>query len=123
MIHSFESILFKGLIKPVGKPVNRFVNQFEWFIQFPAARADSFEAVLTQMVVTESLRTSRAAGRDLFQEECLCLFFIQYFFTLTICNYSDFYFYLSKYFYKYFYFNLSTVFGHSTHLCSKASQT
>ncbi len=34
MIHSFESILFKGLIKPVGKPVNRFANQFEWFVQF-----------------------------------------------------------------------------------------
>ncbi len=29
IIHSFESILFKGLIKPVGKPVNRFANQFE----------------------------------------------------------------------------------------------
>ncbi len=28
MIHSFDSILFKGLIKPV----NRFTNQFEWFI-------------------------------------------------------------------------------------------
>ncbi len=28
MIHSFESTLFKGLIKPV----NRFTNQFEWFI-------------------------------------------------------------------------------------------
>ncbi len=28
MIHSFESILFKDLIKPV----NRFTNQFEWFI-------------------------------------------------------------------------------------------
>ncbi len=40
MIHSFESILFKGFIKPVGKPVNRFANQFEWFVQFPAARAD-----------------------------------------------------------------------------------
>ncbi len=48
MIHSFESILFKGLIKPVGKPVNRFGNQFEWFVQFPAARAESSEAVLTQ---------------------------------------------------------------------------
>ncbi len=34
-----ESILFKGLIKPVGKPANRFANQFEWFVQFPAARA------------------------------------------------------------------------------------
>ncbi len=40
MIHSFESILFKGLIKPVGKPVNRFANLFEWFVQFPAARAE-----------------------------------------------------------------------------------
>ncbi len=48
MINSFESILFKGLIKPVGKPVNRFANQFEWFVQFPAARAESSEAVLTQ---------------------------------------------------------------------------
>ncbi len=48
MIHSFESILFKGLIKPVGKPVNWFTNQFEWFVQFPAARAESSEAVLTQ---------------------------------------------------------------------------
>ncbi len=26
MIHSFESILFKGFIKPVGKPVNRSDN-------------------------------------------------------------------------------------------------
>ncbi len=48
MIHSFESILFKGLIKPVGKPVNWFMNQFESFVQFPAARAESSEAVLTQ---------------------------------------------------------------------------
>ncbi len=40
MINYFESILFKGLIKPVGKPVTRFVNQFERFVQFPAARAD-----------------------------------------------------------------------------------
>ncbi len=45
MIHSYESILFKGFIKPVGKPVNRFANQFEWFVQFPAARAESSEAV------------------------------------------------------------------------------
>ncbi len=45
IIHSFESILFKGLIKPA---VNRFVNQFEWLVQFPAARAESSEAVLTQ---------------------------------------------------------------------------
>ncbi len=29
MIHYFKSILFKGLIKPV----NRFTNQFEWFVQ------------------------------------------------------------------------------------------
>ncbi len=45
MIHSFESILFKGFIKPVDKPVNRFANQFEWFVQIPAARAESSEAV------------------------------------------------------------------------------
>ncbi len=37
MINSFESILFKGFIKPV----NRFANQFEWFVQFP----ESSEAV------------------------------------------------------------------------------
>ncbi len=37
MIHYFESILFKGLIKPVGKPVNRFANQFELFVEFLAA--------------------------------------------------------------------------------------
>ncbi len=41
MIHSVESILFKGFIKPVGKPVNRFANQFEWFVQFPAAHAEA----------------------------------------------------------------------------------
>ncbi len=41
IIHSFESILFKGLIKPAA-------NQFEWLVQFPAARAESSEAVLTQ---------------------------------------------------------------------------
>ncbi len=51
MIHYFESILFKGLIKPVGKQVNPFANQFEWFVQFPAARAESSEAVLTQRVL------------------------------------------------------------------------
>ncbi len=45
MINYFESILFKGFIKPVGKPVNRFVNQFEWFVQFPATRAESSETV------------------------------------------------------------------------------
>ncbi len=48
MIRYFESILFEVLIKPFGKPVNWFVNQFEWFVQFPAARAESSEAVLTQ---------------------------------------------------------------------------
>ncbi len=36
MIHSFESILFKGLIKPV----NQFTNQIEWFVQFPVTCAD-----------------------------------------------------------------------------------
>ncbi len=54
MIHYFESILFKGLIKPV----NRFVNQFEWFVQFP----ESSEAVHSEFALS-----------DLFQEECLCL--------------------------------------------------
>ncbi len=48
MIHYFESILFEGLIKPIGKPVNRFANQFKRFVQFPAARAESSEAALTQ---------------------------------------------------------------------------
>ncbi len=40
MIHSFESILFKGLIKPVDRPVNRFTNQFECFVQFLSARVE-----------------------------------------------------------------------------------
>ncbi len=48
MIHYFESILFKGLIKPVGKPVNWFANQFERCVQFPATHAELSEAVLTQ---------------------------------------------------------------------------
>ncbi len=43
-----EFILFKSLIKPVGKPVNRFANQFEWFVQLLAARAESSEADLNQ---------------------------------------------------------------------------
>ncbi len=47
-INDFESLLFNGLIKPAGKPVNWFANQFEWFIQFPAACAESSEAILTQ---------------------------------------------------------------------------
>ncbi len=45
IIHSFESILLKGFIKPFGKPVNRFANQFEWFVQFPHALTESSEAV------------------------------------------------------------------------------
>ncbi len=49
MIHYFESILFNGLIKPFGKPVNRFANQFEWFVQFPAARAELSEAVHSEL--------------------------------------------------------------------------
>ncbi len=53
MIHYFESILFEGLIKPIGKPVNRFTNQFKRFVQFPAARAESSEAVLTQITSRE----------------------------------------------------------------------
>ncbi len=60
MIHSFESILFKGLIKPFGKPVNRFANQFEWFVQFPAARAESSEVVLA----TESLKNIKSVERS-----------------------------------------------------------
>ncbi len=48
MINSFESILFKGLIKPVGEPVNRFVNQFEWFVRSPAAHAESSEATCSK---------------------------------------------------------------------------
>ncbi len=47
-ILSDESILLKCLIKAVGKPVNRFSNEFERFVQFPAVHADSSEAVLTQ---------------------------------------------------------------------------
>ncbi len=43
MIHSFESILFKGLSKPVNWPTS------ELFVQFPAARAELSEAVLTQL--------------------------------------------------------------------------
>ncbi len=66
MIHSFESILFKGLIKAVGKPVSRFGS---WI-----SLNDSFSSLLRVRVIwsashSESLRTSRA----LFQEECLCL--------------------------------------------------
>ncbi len=48
MIHYFESIVFKGFIKPVDKPVNWFANQFECFVQFPAALTESSEVVLTQ---------------------------------------------------------------------------
>ncbi len=75
-INYFESILFKGLIKPVGKQVNRFVNHFEWFVQFPAARAESSEAVLTQSCDRKFKNiksVERAAACDHFQEECLCL--------------------------------------------------
>ncbi len=60
MIHSFESILFKGLIKP-GKPVNRFANQFEWFVQFPAARADC--AFTPDATCANKARYSRVVGR------------------------------------------------------------
>ncbi len=37
MIHSFEAIMFKGLIKPV----NWFADQFELFVKFPATHAES----------------------------------------------------------------------------------
>ncbi len=53
MIHSFESILFKGLIKPV----NRFANQFEWFVQFPAARAELSERFSLRVVTSRVLKT------------------------------------------------------------------
>ncbi len=62
MIHSFESILFKDLIKPVGKPVNRFTNQFEWFVQFPAARAESSEAVLRVVTKFKNIKSVERSG-------------------------------------------------------------
>ncbi len=45
------------MIKPVSKPMIRFANQFEWFVQFPAARAESSEAVLTDEDVVLDLKT------------------------------------------------------------------
>ncbi len=48
MIHYFESILFKALSNQLA---NQWIGsrtefiQFEWFVQFPAARAESSEAV------------------------------------------------------------------------------
>ncbi len=72
MIHSFESILFKGLIKPVGKTMNQFVNQFGWFVQFPAARAHWVVSSGSHLILRIS-RALSAAARDLFQEECICL--------------------------------------------------
>ncbi len=72
IIHSFESILFKGLIKPVGKPV----NQFEWFVQFPAACRESSEVVLAQSCNRKfkNIKSIEHSGtRSMLQEECLCL--------------------------------------------------
>ncbi len=60
MIHSFELILFIGLVKAVDNPVNWFANQFEWFVQFPDARAESSEA--DQDVRVLSLRSSVIHG-------------------------------------------------------------
>ncbi len=91
MIHYFESILFKGLIKPVGKPVNRFVNQtsesfvnqFEWFVQFPAARAESSEAVLTQSC-NRKIKNIKSLFQ--FQKERLCLDTIHIFTIFTLAE-------------------------------------
>ncbi len=47
MIHYFESVQFKGLIKPVGKPVNLFVNQL-MVRSVPSFMHGVSEAVLTQ---------------------------------------------------------------------------
>ncbi len=60
MIHSFELILFIGLVKAVDNSVNWFANQFEWFVQFPAARAESSE--VDQDVRVLSLRSSVIHG-------------------------------------------------------------
>ncbi len=66
MIYSFESILFKGFIKPVGKPVNRFANQFEWFVQFPVARAESSEEVHS-----DNIKSDEDVALDLQSKSCL----------------------------------------------------
>ncbi len=67
MIHSFVSILLKCFIKSVGKPVNRLANQFEWFIQFPASRAESSElwssSLLTQSCNNRTLSSAAQNGR------------------------------------------------------------
>ncbi len=47
-----------------------FVNQFEWFVQFPAARAESSEAVLTQSC-NRKIKNIKSLFQ--FQKECLCL--------------------------------------------------
>ncbi len=59
--------MFKGLIKPVGKPVNYFANQFECFVQFPAAYSESSEAVLTQSCNTKfkNLKSVEEVALDL----------------------------------------------------------
>ncbi len=79
MIHYFESILFKGFTKPVGKPVNRFANQFEWFVQFPAARAELSEAVHSDNIKSDEdvaldLQSieSKSIWRSLLDEHRVC---------------------------------------------------
>ncbi len=68
IIHSFESILFKGLIKPVGKPV----NQFEWFVQFPAACRECLTQSCNRKF--KNIKSIEHSGtRSMLQEECLCL--------------------------------------------------
>ncbi len=59
MIHYFESILFKGLIKPVDKPVNQFANQFELFVEFPAARTCRVVWSGSQLLTQELLHQER----------------------------------------------------------------
>ncbi len=60
MIHSFESILFKGLIKPVGKPVNRFsLNDSFSSLQHALSRLKRFSL----RVVTKSKNTKNAVSR------------------------------------------------------------
>ncbi len=74
-IHSFESILLKCFIKPVGKPVNRFANQFEWFVQFPATQADgshsdnikSEEDVVLELQSIES-KSAKACLLELYED-------------------------------------------------------
>ncbi len=65
MIHSFESILFKGFIKPIGKSVNRVANHFEWFAN--AARAESSEAVHL-----DNIKSDEDVALDLVNRKQIC---------------------------------------------------